>query len=124
MNEFGELFKLLPYDIIINHIAPYTYLTKSQAHLLDIRTFTSEYIIFEDYYMTMLNENLLFNVLFNDLLRFYKNKFGFRRLKCIYYRLLLKGKNKESLIRLIWAKFSPNDRTLFINNYVFIYDEI
>jgi len=120
MNEFGELFKLLPYDIIINHIAPYTYLTKPHAHLLDIRTFTSEYRIIEDYYMTMLNENLLLN----DLLRFYKNKIGFRQLKRIYYGLLLKEKNKESQIRLIWAKFSPNDRTLFINNHVFINDEL
>ena len=120
MNSFIELFKLLPHDIIINHIAPYTYLTKPQSHLLDIRTFISKYSMVEDYYMTMLNKH----VLLNDLLRYYKNKFGFKQLKRIYYGLLLKEKNTEAQIRIIWAKISPNDRTLFINNYVFIYDEI
>lgn len=113
------LFKLLPYDIIINHIAPYTYLTKPQSHLLDIRTFISEYNMVEEYYTTMLNKN----VLLNDLLRYYKNKFGFKQLKRIYYGLLLKDKNKETQIRIIWAKITPNDRTKFINNYILINED-
>jgi hypothetical protein len=115
-----QIFQSLPEEIITNNIAPYTYQPKPDAHLLDIRTFVSDYQMIEGYYMTMMNEYILLN----DILRYYKNKYGFSKLKYIYNGFMESYDNPETKIRIIWAKLTPNERTDFINSYILIDEEL
>jgi len=115
-----ELFQMLPQDVIINHIAPYIYLTKPENLLLDIRTITSDQQIIEEYYFTMLNEHILMS----DLIKYYRETYGFTKIWNISKLLFrLCGDNIDTKQRLLLAKMTPNDRVLFINDYIIMDDE-
>ena len=64
-----EIFGKLPFDIVVNHIFPYTYRTKPPRHLADIRSFYSDYQFIVNYYYYDLNEYILLR----DIVYFYNN---------------------------------------------------
>ena len=119
MNSFTSLFHILPQDVIINHIAPYTYLPKPENIMVDIRTFISDLQLIEDYYLTMLNERILLH----DLLLYYKKRFGANRIRSIYKQNFRRIPDVDIKNRILLAKMSPNDRCLFINDYILIDEE-
>jgi len=118
MKSLAALFKMLPHDVIVNHISPYTYEPKPPKHLLDIRTFVSDYSMIEGYYMTMMNEHILLH----DLIEYCKYNVELSKFIEIYTRYLYKNENKETKIRIILGKMAPNERTQFINDYIIIDD--
>jgi hypothetical protein len=121
MKSLHTLFNMLPHDVIINHIAPYTYQTKPKEHLLDIRSFTCQYTnMVEEYYLTMLNENILLY----DLLRYYKKKYGTAKILSIYGKIRPSNPDIDTKIRYLWAKMTPSDRFLFIDDFIFDDDEL
>jgi len=110
---------MLPQDIIINHIAPYTYRTKPENLLLDIRSFNNDYQLIEDYYLTMLNKRILLH----DLILYYKKRFGVNRLRYIYIQNFHRTTNVDTKNRVLLTKMTPLDRCLFINDYILIDEE-
>lgn len=120
MKSFATLINMLPQDVIINHIAPYTYQTKPEKHLLDIRTFVGDLQMIEDYYLTMLNEHILLH----DLIHYCKKKFGIVKIKSIYGNLHHSNPDKYTKIRFLWAKMTSADRCLFINDYILVDEEL
>jgi hypothetical protein len=118
MNSLSTLVNRLPYDVIINHILPYTYQTKPENHLLDIRSFVNEYQIVEEYYLTMLNEHILLH----DLLRYYKQKYGTAKILSIYGKIRSSNPTTDTKTRYLWAKMTPSDRLLFIGDFIFFDD--
>jgi hypothetical protein len=119
MKSLTTLFKILPHDVIVNHISPYTYEPKPPKHLLDIRTFVSDYNMIEAYYMTMMNEHILLH----DLVEYCKYNVELSKFIDIYTKYLYKNGNKETKIRIILGKMTPNERIQFINDYIIIDDE-
>jgi hypothetical protein len=132
----------IPTDVIMNNIIPYTYNTKSKEHLLDIKTFLSDYSILENYYNLEYNNDIL---LF-DLIMFCNNGKFPLRLEDFYesvfrrhikYRTIVKNDlhtliftryhrnlddSSERKIKFLWGLFTPIERTRFINNYIIIED--
>jgi len=133
-----ELFKLLPTDIIINHIIPYTYSTQPKILLFDIRSFYQDLSLVENVYFIDYNNYILLN----DLIIFCKSNIG--RQLCIIgeYNIIkrtfmLWGKSQRiidyyimnifhkkmkykpnSKVKFIWGLMTPLERTRFINKYV------
>ena len=120
MKLLSTLFGMLPEDVVINHISPYTYQTKPEKHLLDIRTFVDDLQMIEYYYLTMLNER----VLLHDLLQYYKKRFGLEKIKTIYKKYFQRTPDINTKNRILLAKMNPTDRILFINDYILINDEL
>ena len=120
MKSLHTLFNMLPDDVIINHIAPYTYQTKPEEHLLDIRSFVCQYEMVEEYYFTMLNENIFLY----DLLRYFKQKYGSTKILSIYGKIRRSIPPIDTKTRYLWAKMTPTDRRLFIGDYIFDDDEL
>jgi hypothetical protein len=129
----------LPQDVVINHILPYTYRTKPQRHLLDIRNYVTDYVLVESVYMTQLNEMILLNDLllflyinvtpsygieniFENILRrhiYFSNKnaeFMINRIRLDFHRNM--GVNTERKIRIIWGLLKSCERANFINKYI------
>lgn len=119
MKSFATLFHMLPQDVIINHIAPYTYLSKPENLMLDIRTFISDYQLIEDYYLTVLNERILLH----DLILYFRKRFGTDKIRSIYKQNFHRNPDVYTKNRILLAKMSPTDRCLFINDYILVDDE-
>jgi len=118
-SPIATLFHMLPQDVIINHIAPYTYLPKPDNLMVDIRTFINDYQLIEDYYLTMLNGRILLH----DLLLYYKNRFDVNRIRTIYKQNFRRSTDVDTKNRILLAKMTPLDRCLFINDYILIDEE-
>jgi hypothetical protein len=110
---------MLPHDVIINHIAPYTYQTKPENLMSDIRSFVCQYQMVEEYYLTMLNDHIFLY----DLLRYYKKKYGTAKILSIYGKIRDSVPTTDTKTRYLWAKMTLTDRLLFIHDFVFIDDE-
>ena len=67
MKSLSTLFNMLPTDVIINHIAPYTYQTKPEKLMSDIRSFVCQYQMVEEYYLTILNDHIFLHDLARGL---------------------------------------------------------
>lgn len=136
----SKLINLLPYDIIINHIIPYTYMSKPYKHLYDIRNYYMDYEIIENYYSfnynnyILINDLVLFcnnnnlnletevNVNFIDILN--RNYMANKKLHDEVSLYIIKNfyteihKNMDTKIRLLWGLFRPKERIFFINKFI------
>lgn len=140
-----KLLHSLPEDIIINHIIPYTYSTKSYKHLSDIHSFTTDYKILDNYYSFDLNEQILLN----DIILFCNDSRSITvGVNSFFYKLLsrnfmlrnksykeinlyiiknfhnVKYHNIEKKIKFIWGLFTTTERTNFINEFIIQYLDI
>ena len=99
----------IPYDIIINHIVPYTYNVQSKELLYDIKNFVEDLNLIENCYLFDYN----YCILYRDLLNFCKLKFNNKLFNMNYV-------NKKYLknIRFLWGTLTPKLRTGFVNKYV------
>lgn len=138
-NIDNKLLQLLPYDILVNHIIPYTYEKQSKILLEDIRSYCSDFDLINNYYMFESNEI----VLLNDLVRFCNNNIApvydiepryetilkrhFSMMKKTtleikqfvfidFHRRLIV--HPERKIKFLWGLLTPTERTRFFNRYV------
>jgi hypothetical protein len=134
-----EIFGKLPFDIVVNHILPYTYRTKPPRHLADIRSFYSDYKCIVNYYYCDLNEYILLR----DVVYFYNNnnsldsgidhKFTLLLNRSIVFqKISLEEKyafirehyndniliNIDNKIKFLWGLMKPKERTVFINHFI------
>lgn len=134
-----EYLRKIPYDLIINNILPYSYETKSNELLSDIRSFVSDYSLLISVYSYDLN----FDILIYDIICFYNrsrlpsyninnwfryalkrsfklkkytvermNKFIFNS----FYTNIVDDRIRK--IRFLWALLTPSERAEFINEYI------
>jgi hypothetical protein len=75
----------LPDELINNHIMPFTYNLKDKKHLMDIRSFVTDYNIIENFYFTDYQTIHLLNDL--EIFIYESNKYIFSRFK------IMNGKN-------------------------------
>jgi hypothetical protein len=134
-----ELIDRVPYDVIINHILPYTYQPQRKKLLLDIKSFVIDFGLIYNTYMTQYNEC----VLLHDLLKYcrvdvtpaYGEVNVFERLlrrhfiiynktdeelhnivRSTFYINLENNANKKA--RFIWGLLTRFERTGFFNTYI------
>jgi hypothetical protein len=134
-----KLLESLPDDIIINNIIPYTYEKQPKQLLQDIRSYTADLDLIDNYYMFESNEI----VLLNDLVRFCNNNIApvydvepryetiLKRHFCIkdmspleikqfvffeFHRRLIVYPERK--IKFLWGLLTPVERTRFFNRYV------
>jgi hypothetical protein len=134
-----ELINRLPFDIVVNHILPYTYNIQPPRLLRDIRSFCADYSFLENIYAFDFNYDVLFYDLtcfcnrtrhpnfnmhedFGSLLRrlFRFKHYTYSQLNNIVFILFHRNAiaNPIRKIRMLWALFKPKERTLFINRYL------
>ena len=65
----NENIKLLPYDVIINNIIPYTYNLQNKDHLQNLRSFKKDYKMLYDLTAFSYNDTIILT----DLIRFCNN---------------------------------------------------
>lgn len=99
----------IPFDIIINHIIPYTYSVQKRELLYDIRNYTEDLNLIENSYIFDYN----YAILYRDLLNFCKLKFNNKSINMHHL-----NKKYWKKIRFIWGKLTPQLRTEFINTYI------
>jgi hypothetical protein len=134
--SIAELMMKLPEEIIVNHIAPFTYLKQDSRLLEDIRNFHTETRLLENIYYTEFNDwVLLFDLIgfcnsgdvyspeindtFENILRRSPVLVNISKKDLNTYRLNL---FMDSLshkpgwkIKFLWGLLSPRERTMFIN---------
>ena len=135
----GFIFSDLPFDIVVNHILPYTYETKPYENLVDIRTFISDFSMLDNYYSTEYN----YHILLTDIVSFSNNGrlptwgkgthyYNFIKRHVMYkfvkdfelqtfVFLNIHNYNSNIVKRKIWflwGLFTPLERTRFINKYI------
>ena len=140
----NKLIDKLPFDVIINHILPYTYKPQPNNLLTDIRSHYADYGILDNVYMTQYNEFILLS----DLIKFcgrclnpyygMNNKFDaiLRRHINIIYKNEEKlinmvrlnfdrniENNTERKIKFIWGLLTPFERSEFINKFIIMDDD-
>ena len=110
--------KIIPEDIIINIIIPYTYQIIPKKLSFDIISFKKDLDLIENLYSFDYN----YKILLNDLLIFCNtciiSDLLIRKHICkniLYNNKIGKYKNK---IRLLWGLFSPQERNRFINDKI------
>jgi hypothetical protein len=74
----------------------------------------------EEYYLTMLNENIFLH----DLLRYYKKKYGTAKILSIYGKIRDSNPPIDTKTRYLWAKMTTTDRFLFIDDFILNDDEL
>jgi hypothetical protein len=133
------LLRKIPFDVIINHILPYTYEKQPTLLMCDIRSFFEDYRIIANYYYYELNEYILLR----DIVYFYngghqidagieqsfvnrlnrniilqkktlEHKYVFIVLR--YHENIIVNADKK--IKFLWALLKPRERTSFINKYI------
>jgi hypothetical protein len=137
----ARLWKKIPVDIFINHIAPYCYEKIDDVLLNDIRNFIRDYRMIINYYYLDMNEycllvdliwfcnkKLLFevisrsfmnilnrNIIFNSLSM--RKKYEYIQQKFYYYN----SSNTAEKNKFILGLLTPSERTQFINEYIIEY---
>ena len=141
MNHHNNLWKKIPVDVFINHIAPYSYEKINTSLLNDIRNFLIDYRIIINYYYFDMNEYCLFI----DLLWFCNKQLLFETVSQSFIDVLnrnvmlkqLSLEQKYEYIqqnfyyngsintmqknKFILALFTPSERTQFINEHIIEY---
>lgn len=123
----------VPYDVIINHIIPYTYNIQKKDFLMDIRNFHIDYRMIINVYLFDYNKIILLH----DLLFFmniYENRFIINTCKkhisfteytnkeiynyIINHFELHNKKNTFRKIKFLIGLMTPLQRTKFINDFI------
>ena len=135
----SKILQRLSDDIIINHIIPYTYEKQPNQLLQDIRSYSADLDLIENYYIFQMNEIILLN----DLVRFCNNNIApvydiepryetiLKRHFCMkdmspleikqfvffdFHRRLIVYPQRK--IKFLWGLLTPVERTRFFNRYV------
>jgi len=125
----------IPYYVIHKHVIPYTYLPQSKILLHNIRNYKQDINLIEDIYLTQYNEFIMLV----DLLGFYNYYMNTKnineRLHALLKRhIMLKNKDvielnqimiscikpsmRKRSVKLIWGLMMPDERNIFINDYI------
>jgi len=125
----------IPYYVIHKHVIPYTYLPQSKILLHNIRNYKQDINLIEDIYLTQYNEFIMLV----DLLGFYNYYMNTKnmneRLQALLKRhIMLKNKDvielnqimiscikpsmRKRSVKLIWGLMMPDERNIFINDYI------
>lgn len=122
-----KLFRKIPFDIIINHILPFTEKHQSKKHLENIRSFVMDYNIIYNFYIDEYHHaSMVYN-----MLQFITNV-KLIAYNSTIYKLLIKITNNNKFInedknikhsRILCGLLSPLERTKFINDYIILLDE-
>lgn len=116
MTNIHELIRMLPQDIILFHIIPFTYMPQPVTLLSDIKNFVeTREIISEIYYnkykdLLQYEKNAHKNWLVSDLLIFVK----LNKNKNIYRSFIFTQKDIHTQFNLFWRSLSIEHRQLFI----------
>ena len=134
--SIAELMMKLPEEIIVNHIAPFTYLKQDRRLLEDIRNFHTETRLLENIYYTEFNDwVLLFDLIgfcncgdayspeindtFENILRRSPVLVNSSKEDLNKYRLNIfmdsLSHKPEWKIKFLWGLLSPRERSMFIN---------
>ena len=108
--NYKILFNMLPTEIIINHIIPYTYQIQSKELINDIINYKKDFSIIQNIFAFDYNYKILLNDLHlfcNENKKLYANK-----------DILYKSNKIKRQIRLIWGSLTPIERNRFINNFI------
>jgi len=129
--------RILPNDIIINHIVPFTYEEQSKQLLRDIRSYVADFIFIQTHYDCYQN----WHIMSYDILQYCNGgeypeynadktflDFLTRHIK---YKFMGEGELKSNIlakynrpwfqyriIREAWGLLTPEERTQFINEYI------
>jgi len=139
VRSLETLISLLPEDIIINHIIPFTYLVQQRKLLVDIRSYVNDFSFLENIYTFEYNEEILLY----DLVTFCNNgkfptwglepkydeiirrHFIYKSIRDSDLQLLIfmafhrkMGQLCERKNRFLWGLLRPRERTTFINKYL------
>jgi hypothetical protein len=129
----------VPYDVIVNHIIPFTYETQSRELLRDIQSFSTDLDLVESTYFTIHNEFILLH----DLIKFCNNnKYPVFDIDVKFENILNRSFYMEGIpesarvhhifihyhrdmhihlirkIRILWGLLRPVQRTRFINYHI------
>lgn len=134
-----DLLSKVPFDVIINHIIPFTYRVQHYSILTDIRSHYRDKKLLENLFYIEYNPYILAHELiwfFNkkSIPIYYINKiysnilkrhymlsdktipdlffFAFHKLHSNLY------KNPERIIHFLWGLLNPFERTAFLNHYL------
>jgi hypothetical protein len=110
----SKYVRMLPRELVYFVIAPFTYLTKPKEHLMDIRSFRSDFSLVDSVYST----NYTYHILLYDLLLF-------KHRENVSDIIVDRAMDEDSVYRqcrLMWGRLTTVQRTRFINR--FIIDEI
>jgi len=139
----ARLWKKIPVDIFINHIAPYSYRLNDNNLLTDIRNFRLDYNMIINYYYFDMNEycllvdllwfcnkKLLFEVVSHSFMDILNRNVTFKSLSLgkkyeyiqyhFYYNSRIHTVKKN---KFILALLTPSERAQFINEYIIAYYE-
>jgi hypothetical protein len=108
INKIADInyLKNLPFDVIVNHILPYTYSPQSRELLHDIRSFKLDYLLIESEYQTEYNDIMLIYDIYN-----------FCNRSDVYARNM----NNDFFNILRRSFILKNKSYSFLNNYSFIH---
>uniref|UniRef100_A0A6C0JN63 Uncharacterized protein n=1 Tax=viral metagenome TaxID=1070528 RepID=A0A6C0JN63_9ZZZZ len=132
-----DLLNNLPFDVIVNHIIPFTYKPQPQKLLRDIRSYYPDYQMLENYYTFDCNDTILMrdillfcntinlsNINYDNFYSIMRRNFYFhsktnsfisiyihRHFDCTYMKF-------SRRIRFYWGLFTPRERTAFINRHI------
>jgi hypothetical protein len=133
-----KYIKLLPEEIIINNIIPYTYNIQEKDLLFDIKNYTNDLNLIKIPYTYDYN----FHILLHDLIQFCNNRLTplydvdekfyniiKRHIKykdynkilindLLFFKINTFNGNILKKIRFLWGLFTPIERTQFINTYI------
>lgn len=139
IRSLETLISVLPEDIIINHIIPFTYLVQQRKLLVDIRSYVNDFSFLENIYTFEYNEEILLY----DLVTFCNNgkfptwglepkydeiirrHFIYKSIRDSDLQLLIfmafhrkMGQLCERKNRFLWGLLRPRERTSFINKHL------
>jgi hypothetical protein len=134
-----KLLCLLPLDVVVNNILPYTYNPQPKRLLHDIRSFCNDFSTIDNGYLYDLNYDvLIYDLLcfcnktrvpsynmreqFGNLLkRSYKLRdYGYNELNCLVFLIFHRNVILFPLrkIRFLWGLLKPKERIIFINKFL------
>lgn len=137
-----SLMRKLPEDVIINHIAPFTYRPQNRALLEDIRSYYTDVRFLENLYYTEFNDTILVY----DIVRYCNSGLTSNGINPSFERILRRSPvlsnksttyivsyilssfvtsvthNAVTKIKFLWTLLTPRERTGFINCLLFNLD--
>jgi hypothetical protein len=133
------LLEIFPFDVVCNHILPYTYQPQSHKLLQDIRSYYTDMKLLDNIYLFDFN----YVVLFNDLVKFCNSgqiphyyigkKFftilqrNFKLSNCSFGKIqhfvfvvfyIHSHDDLPRKIKFLWGLLTIEERTQFINMYI------